>query len=221
MKNLVRSTLIFLGLLGAAQFTAAAGDPEAGKALAGTCVACHGEGGNSAAAAFPKLAGLGEKYLLKQLRDIKAGNQGEEDGRPVPQMMGLLENLSDQNLVDLASYYAAQPMQLSGSEEIEVQLYTGEKVDGLELGAQLYRGGNLETGVPACTGCHSPRGLGNSPAGYPRLSGQHADYIVQQLQAFRAGNRVNDGDAMPMRLIAKSMSDAEIRAVANFIAGLN
>ncbi len=219
MKNLVRYTLISLSLAGAAQLATAAGDPEAGKALATTCAACHGEGGNSVASTFPKIAGLGEKYLLKQLQNIKAGNNGEP-GRPVPQMTGILAGFSDQDLVDIASYYAQQPMQISGAKEIEVQIYTGEKVDGLELGARIYRGGNLETGVPACTGCHSPRGLGNSPAGYPRLGGQHADYIATQLKAFRAGDRVNDNNAV-MRDVAKNMSDAEIAAVANFIAGLH
>ena len=220
MKNLVRYTLISLGLAGAAQLATAAGDPEAGKTLTTTCVACHGEGGNSASPAFPKIAGLGEKYLLKQLQDIKAGNNGDTDGRPVPQMTGLLEGFSDQDLVDIASYYAQQPLQISGAKDIEVQIYTGEKVKGLELGARIYRGGNLETGVPACTGCHSPRGLGNSPAGYPRLGGQYADYIEAQLKAFRGGDRVNDSNAI-MREIAKNMSDAEIVAVANFIAGLH
>jgi cytochrome c553 len=221
MKNLLRCTLISLGLMGLAQMSAAAGDPEAGKALAGACAACHGEDGNSPSPMFPKLAGLGEKYLLMQLQDIKAGNQGVEGGRPVPQMMGLLEGLSERDLVNLASYYSQQPMQLSGAQEAEVQLYTGEKVDALKLGASIYRSGNLETGIPACTGCHSPRGLGNAPTGYPRLGGQHAAYIEEQLKAFRAGNRVNDGEDMPMREIARRMSDAEITAVANFIAGLH
>ena len=220
MKNLVRYTLISLGLAGAAQLAVAAGDPEAGEALTTACVACHGQAGNSAVSAFPKIAGLGEKYLLKQLHDIKAGNNGEADHRPVPQMTGMLDGFSDQDLADIASYYAQQPLQISGAKEIQVQVYTGEKVDGLELGALLYRGGNMEKGIPACTGCHSPRGLGNAPAGYPRLGGQHADYIEAQLKAFRAGNRVNDSNAI-MREIAKNMSDAEVVAVANFIAGLN
>lgn len=221
MKNLVRYTLISLGLMGVAQLAFGAGDPEAGKALAGTCVACHGEGGNSVVPTFPKIAGLGERYLLKQLQDIKAGNSGVEGARPVPQMMGVLDGMSDQDLVDLSSYFASQPMQITGAKPVQVRLFTGEQVDGLELGARIYRGGNMETGVPSCSGCHSPRGLGNSPAGYPRVGGQYAEYIEAQLRAFRAGERVNDGDGMPMRHAAKNMSDAEITAVAGFIVGLN
>lgn len=221
MKNLVSYTLISLGLMGAAHMSVAAGDPEAGKALAGTCVACHGEGGNSTVPTFPKLAGLGEKYLYDELLEIKAGNDGEEGGRPVPQMMGLLDGMSDRDLVNLAAYFAQVPMQISGAKEVEVKRYTGEKVDGLALGEKLYRGGDLENGIPACTACHSPRGLGNSPAGYPRIGGQHAEYVASQLQAFRAGDRVNDGDGMIMREIARRMSDAQIQAVSAYVAGLH
>lgn len=221
MKNLVRLSLIFAAFFGTAQLAVAAGDPEAGEKLAQTCAACHGPQGNSVAPMFPKLAGLGEKYLLKQLQNIKAGNAGDPEGRPVPQMMGMLANLSERDLIDIASYYAIQPLQITGAKEEEVRLYTGEMVDALVLGEKVYRNGNMETGVPACTGCHSPRGLGNSPAGYPRIGGQYAEYVANQLRLFRAGERVNDGDNMPMRQVAKNMSDAEIDAVANFIAGLH
>ena len=141
--------------------------------------------------------------------------------RSVPEMTGQLDALDDEDLADIATYYAGKTMQLSGSNKQTVQLNSGLKVDGLALGAKVYRAGNAESGVPACSGCHSPRGLGNAPAGYPRLGGQHADYIVKQLKDFRAGNRTSDGEAMPMRGVAQHMSDAEIDAVANFISGLN
>jgi len=193
----------------------AVGSVTKGESLSVECVACHGSDGNSSAPSFPTIAGLGEKYLLKQLKDIK--NQA----RVVPEMAGLLDNKSEQSLADLAAYYAVQPMQLTGSKEMQVRINSGAKVDALELGERLYRAGNLETNVPSCSGCHSPTGQGNSPAGFPRLSGQHADYIVKQLKAFRAGERTNDGDSQVMRSIAKHMSDAEIAALANYIAGLN
>ena len=192
MKNLALKTILGASLMGLTFGTFAEGDVNNGEKIAqAECVACHGENGNSATPMFPKLAGLGYKYLLKQ------------------------------ELKDLAAYYAAQSLQISGAKEIKVQVNSGEKVDGLKLGAQTYRAGNLETGVPACTGCHSPRGLGNAPAGYPRIGGQHADYIEAQLRAFRTGDRTNDGDTMMMREVAKKMSDAEIIAVSNFISGLN
>ncbi|WP_075186350.1 c-type cytochrome [Teredinibacter haidensis] len=217
MNKVFRATLISFGLLGAALSSQvnAAGDAANGEALAAACTACHGADGNSAIASFPKLAGLGEKYLLKQLQDIKS------KVRDVPQMTGQLDASSEQDMADIAAFFASKTTQLSGSKEQKVQLNSGVKVDGLKLGAKVYRAGNHESGVPACSGCHSPRGQGNAPAGYPRVSGQHAEYIAKQLKDFRAGNRTNDGDAMIMRGVAQYMSDAEIDAVANFIAGLN
>jgi cytochrome c553 len=193
----------------------AGGDAAKGQALTAVCAACHGQDGNSAMATFPKLAGLGEKYLLKQMQDIKSG------ARPIVEMTGLLDNYNDQDLADIAAYFNSKTTQLSGSKELKVLVNSGEKVDALALGTKLYRAGNTEAGIPACTGCHSPRGQGNSPAGYPRLSGQHSDYIAKQLKAFRAGERTNDGDTKIMRTIAERMTDAEITAVANFVAGLN
>lgn len=191
------------------------GDAAAGEGKIAVCAACHGNDGNSPMPTFPKLAGLGEKYLTKQLKDVKSGD------RPIIEMTGLLDNMSDQDLADIAAFYSQQPMQLSGAKPLKVKLNSGIETDGLELGEKVYRAGNATVGAPACTGCHSPRGLGNAPAGYPRLSGQHADYIEKQLKAFRAGDRVNDGDAKTMRQVAEHLSDAEIKAVANFIAGLN
>ncbi len=225
MKYLVKHLLVALGALVVAQGASAAGDPEAGADKVSMCAACHGADGNSPAPSFPKIAGLGEKYLLKQLEDIRAWDKASGDakattGRQVPQMTGMLQGLSDQDLADIAAYYAEQTMQLTGAEEMQVQVNSGEMVDGLELGEKIYRAGNMETGVPACTGCHAPNGEGNEPAGFARLGGQYPEYIGAQLRAFRAGERTND-ENMIMRLTAKHMSDAEIDAVANYIGGLN
>lgn len=225
MKNLVCKSFLALGMFALSLSALAEGNIDNGETIAkAECAACHGADGNSAAPMFPKIAGLGERYLLKQLRDIKnATDSGDakKAKRVVPEMVGLLDDKSEQELQDLAAYYAAQPMQLTGAKELKVQVNSGAQVDALKLGARIYRAGNLETGVPACSGCHSPRGLGNAPAGYPRLSGQFAEYVEKQLRDFRAGNRTNDGDSMVMREAAQYMSDAEIKAVANFIAGLN
>ncbi len=214
MKTITRVLLLSLGM---AQTPAlfAAGDAKAGEALAATCMACHGSGGNSTAPNFPKLAGQGEKYLIKQMKEIKTGV------RVVPEMAGILANSSDADMANLAAYFSAQTQQLSGSKALTVQVNSGEKVDALKLGAKVFRAGNASTGVPACTGCHSPKANGNAPAGYPRLGGQHAAYLEKQLKDFRAGNRTNDGEAKPMRQAAAQLSDAEITALANFIAGLH
>ena len=198
-----------------ASFATAAGDAARGESLVAVCAGCHGADGNSPTPMFPKIAGLGYKYLLKQLHNVKSGE------RVIAEMTGILDPYSDDDLADMAAYFASKPLQIAGATESQVQLITGEMVDSLELGEQVYRFGNHETGVPACSGCHSPKGLGNAPAGYPRLSGQYADYIEKQLKHFRAGDRRNDGEAMPMRGVAQYMSDIEITAVANYIAGLN
>lgn len=191
-----------LCLLTTANMAFAEGDPQAGKTKAAQCVACHGADGNSPAPTFPKLAGQGEKYLLKQLQEIKSGV------RPVAQMTGQLDNMSDQDLQDIASHYAAQTM--SGG---------AAKKDLVELGASVYRAGIKKQGIAACTGCHSPTAAGNAPAGFPRLSGQYADYIEQQLSQFQKGERSNDADAV-MRDIAERMTAKEIKAVSSYASGL-
>ena len=186
----------------------AAGDAEAGQAKAATCVACHGVDGNSAVPTFPKLSGLGHKYLLKQMQDIRDGR------RPVALMAGQVDNMTDQDLSDIAAFYDAQP-RTGGTAD----------PDKVSLGRKVYLGGIAERQVPACSGCHSPTGNGNGPAGYPALAGQHADYVAAQLKMFRKGyedpaGRTNGGDAKIMRTTAFRMSDMEIEAVASYIEGL-
>lgn len=211
MKLLIGKSLLALGLLVAVP-AAMAADATAGKALTTACAACHGADGNSVMPTFPKLAGQGEKYLLKQLKDIKSG------ARSVPEMTGQLDKMTDANLADIAAYFASSKMTLAGSKDDK---------ELLELGAKIYRAGNKDVGVPACIGCHSPTGVGNAPAGFPHLGGQHADYIAKQLKDFRAGaeytdkGRHNDGDIKIMRSGVARMSDREIEAVANYIAGLH
>ena len=210
MNKLIVSLLVLVGMAG---FTHAAGDADAGKALTAVCAACHGADGNSAVATFPKLAGQGEAYLLKQMNDVKSGN------RVIVEMTGMLDAMSDQQLEDVAAYYAS----LSGS--------VGQaNADLVELGEQLYRAGNSQTGVPACTGCHGANGKGNSVAGFPSLSGQHAAYTAAQLVKFQKGYRaaapaadarMNDGDAQIMRMIAFDLKDFEIEALASYIQGLH
>jgi len=199
---------IALTLVLAGNQAMAGGDAEAGQAKAATCVACHGVDGNSAVPTFPKLAGLGHKYLLKQMKDIRDGR------RPVALMAGQVDNMSDQDLADIAAFYDAQPR-------------TGGMADPdkVALGRKVYLAGIAERQVPACSGCHSPTGNGNGPAGYPSLGGQHAEYIAAQLKMFRKGyedpaGRTNGGEAKIMRTTAFRMSDMEIEAVASYIAGL-
>lgn len=180
------------------------GNAVAGQGKTAVCGACHGPDGNSLVPGFPKLAGQGERYLLKQMQDIKGGK------RVVIEMTGMLSSLGDQDLADIAAYYAAQKNSVGAADEKSVA-----------LGEALFRGGKLSDGVPACTGCHSPDGVGNAQAGFPHLGGQHADYIKKQLTAYRRGERSNDGETMVMRSIAAKLSDQEIEALAQYIQGLH
>jgi len=194
--------------------------------LVATCAACHGSDGNGPIPDYPKLAGLGEGYLLKQLQDIRAAQQAGGEAplgtRDIPLMAGLLANMSDADLQAVAAYYANQSLLMTGATANQkVKLNSGETADSLAVGENLYRYGNQRTGVPACSGCHSPRGLGNAPAGYPRVGGQYPNYIAQQLRNFRGGERTNDGESQVMRQVAELLSDAEIAAVANYISGLH
>lgn len=193
----------------------AAGDAEAGATKVAVCAACHGQEGVSASALYPNLAGQGEKYLLKQLQDIKSGD------RSVPEMTGMLAASNDQDLQDMAAYYASLEHTVMGSQAIADEAYNLSEEEFLALGEKVFRGGNLQTGVAACTGCHAPSGMGNNPAAYPVIAGQHSDYIIKQLKDFQRNLRTNDGDGQMMRAVAAPMSDLEIRAVANYLSGLH
>jgi cytochrome c553 len=201
MNKVLVSLLLTLGITGLAQ---AAGNAEAGQGKVVVCGACHGADGNSAAPNFPKLAGQGERYLLKQLHDIKSG------GRTVVEMTGLLDNMTEEDLADIAAYFSSQQMSVGAADPKLVK-----------RGGELFRGGKLTEGMPACTGCHTPTGAGLAAAGFPKLGGQHATYIAKQLTDFREGNRTNDGDSMIMRSIAAKLSNKDIEAVASFIQGLH
>jgi len=180
-----------------------AGDAAAGQSKAAVCAACHGGDGRAIQAAYPNLAGQHASYIAKQLTDYRDGN------RVNVLMSGQAANLSDQDIEDLAAYYSAM-----------------EKIQGVALeenlveGMNIYRGGITSAGVAACSACHGPAGDGNSPAGWPMVSGQNAEYTADQLRYFRSGERANDPAAM-MRGVAKRMTDAEITAVSNYIAGLH
>ncbi len=181
---------------------AAAADIEAGKAKSAVCAACHGADGNSNNPIWPSLAGQHAAYTYKQLTDFKAGR------RVNASMTGMVAILNDEDMKNLAAYYESlEPKPVEFNAEL------------IEQGENIYRGGITEAGVAACIGCHSPNGNGNGPAGWPSLTNQHPQYIVAQLQAWKAGERANDPGRMMGNLV-KRMSTQEMEAVAAYIAGI-
>ena len=176
-------------------------DLAAGEAkFSAVCVACHGAGGNSGTPANPKLAQQHPEYIVKQLQEFKAGK------RQNPIMQGFAAQLTEQDMKNIAAYVGSQKAKPGFAKDKDL----------VTLGEKIYRGGIQNRQAPACAGCHSPNGAG-IPAQYPRLSGQHADYTTAQLTAFRDGTRKNSPQ---MAAIAAKLNDREIRAVADYIAGL-
>ena len=201
MKNvLLIASMISFALAGSA--AVAAGYATAGKAKSASCAGCHGMDGNSMAPNFPKIAGQNEGYLVKQLQEFKSGKRVDAT------MNAMAAPLSEQDMADLAAYFAGQTGTTGTAAE-----------DKVELGETIYRAGNAASGVAACAACHGPTGAGNPQARFPKLSGQHADYTALQLNHFRKGNRANDAGSM-MRGVAGKMTDEEIAAVAQYIQGL-
>lgn len=178
------------------------GDIARGQQLAMTCAACHGADGNSPLPEWPKLAGMGERYIIEQIRHFQTGERQD------PLMTPQAQALSEQDMRDVAAYYATQRMQPGGADETLA-----------EFGESIYRGGIMDKGVAACMACHGPAGDGIPAAGFPRIGGQHAVYVATQLQAYRAGERATDPNRM-MRDVAERLSDEEIRAVSSYVEGL-
>lgn len=184
------------------------GDAAKGQAIAAkVCAACHGPDGNSPLPVNPSLAGQHPEYLYKQLDNFKpkAGKPAER-GNAV--MMGMAIPLSDDDMKNVAVYYATQSPRPRAARDHEL----------VKQGELIYRGGIAAKSVAACASCHSPNGAG-MPAQYPRVAGQHAEYTAAQLKAFRGGERKNDPNNM-MRAVAAKLSDREIAAVSEYIAGL-
>ena len=197
------------GMAGSVRAQTAADKPDPAKVqkvAAEVCAACHGPDGNSTAATNPKLAGQHPDYLYKQLQNFKIKGGTAQAERANPIMAGFAATLTDGDMRGLSTWYASQKLKPS----------VARNKDTVELGKKIYRGGIAEKNVPACAGCHSPNGAG-LPAQYPHLAGQYSDYTEAQLVGFRQGVRRNN---VQMAAIAARMSDVEIKAVSDYIAGL-
>ena len=200
--------VVLAGVTGGICAQEAKPDAAKGQTIASqVCAACHAADGNSVAPANPKLAGQIPEYVHKQLINFKPRVDKKAE-RESPVMGGMVANLSDADMRNVAAYYASQKLKPAAAHSKELAA----------AGQKLYRGGNAATGVPACSGCHGPDGSGMTSQ-YPRVAGQYAEYIELQLKSFKSGERANDPNRM-MRGVAERMSEKEIKAVSEYIAGL-
>ncbi|MCP4272092.1 MAG: cytochrome c4 [Gammaproteobacteria bacterium] len=197
MKLLLIISLLFL----AANNTIFAADATAGKNKAAECIACHGVDGNSFNPEWPSLAGQNAAYLAKQLRNFKNGE------RTNALMAPMVAPLSDSDIDDISAHFASQTRTAAST-----------KIEYVALGSKIYTGGT--DGVTACTACHGPTGAGLAAAGFPKVSGQKIQYVINQLNNFKTGTRTNDTNGM-MQDISSAMNDEQIVAVANYLAGLH
>jgi cytochrome c553 len=206
MKNTLALAAVF-GIMTSSALAAepaAKGDPaKAQQIVTQVCAACHGADGNSTNPKNPKLAGQFYEYLDKQLNNFKSGD------RKSVVMQGIVSKLSPSDFPNLAAFFSEKTMRPGAGRDPAL----------VEQGMKVFKGGNQASGVPACASCHGPTGAG-IPIEFPRLGGQHAEYIVTQLMNFRSGDRANDGGKM-MRTIAQKLTDQEMKAVAQYIAGLH
>jgi cytochrome c553 len=202
MNRFIAATMLAFTAVASA-FAANLGDPAKAQSIVNqVCAACHGSDGNSLLNANPSLAGQHPEYLAKQLMEFKSGSRNNAV------MTGMVANLSAEDMRNLAAYYAGQKPKETAARDKAL----------IAQGRKLYRGGNAANGAAACAGCHSPSGAG-IPAQYPRLAGQHAEYVLTQLKAFHAGERTNDPNQM-MRTVAAKLSDREMAALAEYVSGL-
>ncbi|NQV69484.1 MAG: cytochrome c4 [Pseudohongiella sp.] len=203
MKKLVIALIsaVFSGFI--PNLVLAQGDAAAGQAKSALCASCHAADGNSQIATNPKLAGQNASYMVKQLKDFKAG------ARPGVTMSAMVLSLSEQDMEDIAAWYASQKVTVQGADPAAV-----------ELAETLYKAGNKDIAVAACSACHSPSGKGNAQAGFPALSGQHVAYTLLQLKDFRSGVRQNDLSGM-MQTVTERLTDKELEALASYVSGLN
>lgn len=176
------------------------GNVDEGQVKSAVCQGCHGPDGNSFSPDWPNLAGQNANYLSRQIRDFQSG------ARQDPSMQSMVMGLVEQDIADITAYFEAQKVK-------------ADVTSGSAAGRRLYMGGNRYTHLPACAGCHGPNGAGNGPGAIPRLAGQKSGYVAKAMRDFKTGVRSNDRNQI-MRDIAAKMTEKEIEAVAQFLAGM-
>ncbi len=180
-------------------------DASSNEIAKGQCAACHGPDGNSINPEWPNLAGQHPKYTVQQLEAFKSGTRTD------PSMSAMVANVSSDDMVAIAAYYAGQAPKIGSIAS-----------DKIAAGEKLYRGGDKDKGIPACMACHGPNGAGNPTANYPALRGQHAKYTSNQLAAYKSGARKTDADRkLMMQIIARRLSDEDISNISEYINALH
>ncbi|MCK9621751.1 MAG: cytochrome c4 [Methylobacter sp.] len=214
MKKKLQVLSISLALASATSILHAESNINAGKEKSASCSSCHGDDGNSMVATFPKLAQQHSSYLAQQLHAFKDGSRND------PMMSPMALALTNEDITDISAYYATQKVSENALPTLppadEDEKPAGKKDDiqaVIAQGSDLYRNGNLKSEVSACIACHGPFGEGNKPASFPALRSQHADYLIKALTDFKSGARSNNPDNI-MHMIAKKMTDEEIKAVS-------
>jgi cytochrome c553 len=212
MKKKWQILSISLALTSATGILHAEGNINAGKQKAESCASCHGDDGNSMVATFPKLAQQHSSYLKRQLLAFKDGSRND------PMMSAMALTLTDEDIADISAYYAAQKISENAlpvltTDDDEKPVSNKDVPTLIAQGSNLYRNGNLTSEVSACIACHGSSGEGNKPASFPALKSQHADYLIKTLTDFKTGSRSNNPENI-MRMIAKKMTDEEIKAVS-------
>lgn len=186
----------------------ATGDAQAGAALVATCSACHGAQGQSINSDWPSLAGQNQRYIIDQLKYFQ---QGDRENALMMAVIPYLKSLSDSQLLDIAAFYNSQSPAV-GQAKDDPEL--------LALGESLYRAGDLDRGIPACTACHSVNGAGNDQAGFPRVSGQQKGYLISTLKEYRNLTRDAGDYSLVMQSASQNLKDSDIEALANYMHGL-
>jgi cytochrome c553 len=202
MENFMKKSILVL-ILYFPLAIYALGDAALGKTKSAICAACHGADGVSVNVIWPNIAGQHTTYIVKQLQNFKQGHD-----RNIPLMTSIVATLSEKDMDDLAVYYS------------QLKPFSGKMMDKYKVrGEQLYRAGDIDKLITACIACHGPKAVGNAYAGFPRLAGQHAEYTILQLQAFKEGKRANDLQEI-MRDISGRMSQDDIESIAHYLEGL-
>ena len=196
------------------------GDAKAGATKAGVCAACHGVDGNPSDPMYPRLAGMPERYVAEQLALYKSG---QRNTGMAALMVPMASMLSAQDMRDVGADFAQQKPGAGIADDTVIAEGQNEGMKFYQVGERLFRGGDVERGIPACMACHGPTGGGNPGPAYPNIGGQQSAYVVQRLQEYRAGDTsiVDSGNFEIMATVAKSLTDEEIQSLGSFLQGLH